>query len=224
MLRPPAEVVGSKQTYYANKLGSAHLAASWLNMLLHTERGTRESVAGRGRRSGVRAVRRPARRLDQDHDAVGEQLQLQNVLHANSEQIRDGHRFVDPSLRRMAQSLDDLGLPKRLHELDRRDLGGAQQAGRARRRHPRGARDPRPAARGLHRPLRRVRGDLALLGGGGRAGAAQAGQGRRPGRVPAAAPPSPPPTRPTRCRTACAPPYRRRCAGACARWPASERR
>ena len=44
-----AEVVGSKQTYYANRLGSAHLAASWLNMLLHTERGTRESVADGGR-------------------------------------------------------------------------------------------------------------------------------------------------------------------------------
>ena len=55
MLRPPAEVVGSKQKYYANKLGSAHLAASWVNMLLHTERATRsvdgvgEADAGQGR-------------------------------------------------------------------------------------------------------------------------------------------------------------------------------
>ena len=49
MLRPPAEVVGSKQKYYANRLGSSHLAASWLNMLLHTERATRESVADGGR-------------------------------------------------------------------------------------------------------------------------------------------------------------------------------
>ena len=48
---------------------------------------------------------------------VGEQLQLQHVLHANSEAIRDGHRFVDPSLRRMSQSLDDLALPPKLHEL-----------------------------------------------------------------------------------------------------------
>ncbi|MGA8255098.1 MAG: sulfotransferase family protein [Nocardioides sp.] len=115
MLRPPAEVVGSKQTYYANKLGSAHLAASWLNMLLHTERGTRESVA-----DGGRVFVRYADLLDdwtKTTMQVGEQLQLQHVLHANSEQIRDGHRFVDPSLRRMTQSLDDLGLPTRLHEL-----------------------------------------------------------------------------------------------------------
>ena len=111
MLRPPAEVVGSKQTYYANRLGSAHLAASWLNMLLHTERGTRESG---------RVFVRYSDLLDDWTKTVmqvGEQLQLQHVLHANSEAIRDGHRFVDPSLRRMSQSLDDLALPPKLHEL-----------------------------------------------------------------------------------------------------------
>jgi len=115
MLRPPAEVVGSKQKYYANRLGSAHLAASWLNMLLHTERATRESVA-----DGGRVFVRYADLLDdwtRTTMAVGDKLQLQGVLHANSEQIREGHRFVDPSLRRMAQSLDDLGLPPKLHEL-----------------------------------------------------------------------------------------------------------
>jgi hypothetical protein len=119
MLRPPAEVVGSKQTYYANKLGSAHLAASWLNMLLHTERGTRDSaVASSG--GGGRVFVRYADLLDDWTRVtmdVGERLQLQHVLHANSEQIRDGHRFVDPSLRRMTLTLDDLALPPRLHEL-----------------------------------------------------------------------------------------------------------
>ena len=114
MLRPPAEVVGSKQTYYGNRLGSAHLAASWLNMLLHTERATRESVA-----DGGRVFVRYADLLDDWTGVmhVGERLELQHVLHANSEAIRDGHRFVDPSLRRMTLSLDDLGLPPRLHEL-----------------------------------------------------------------------------------------------------------
>ncbi|WP_246081878.1 sulfotransferase family protein [Nocardioides litoris] len=115
MLRPPAEVVGSKQTYYANKLGSAHLAASWLNMLLHTERGTRGTEGG-----ADRVFVRYADLLDDWTRVVmdaGERLQLQHVLHASSEQIRDGHRFVDPSLRRMTLTLDDLGLPPRLHEL-----------------------------------------------------------------------------------------------------------
>ena len=125
MLRPPAEVVGSKQTYYANKLGSAHLTASWLNMLLHTERGTRDTSGGDGAgegggASGGRVFVRYADLLadwTRTTMHVGETLQLQHVLHANSEQIRDGHRFVDPSLRRMGQSLDDLALPPRLHEL-----------------------------------------------------------------------------------------------------------
>ncbi|MCW2766544.1 MAG: hypothetical protein JWO11_2503 [Nocardioides sp.] len=115
MLRPPSEVVGSKQKYYANRLGSAHLAASWLNMLLHTERATRESVA-----DGGRAFVRYGDLLDdwtRTCMQVGETLGLQHVLHARSEAIRDGHRFVDPGLRRMTQGLDDLDLPPRLHEL-----------------------------------------------------------------------------------------------------------
>jgi len=115
MLRPVTEVVGSKQKYYANRLGSAHLAASWLNMLLHTERATRESVA-----DGGRVFVRYGDLLDDWVKVVmqlGEQLELQNVLHAKSEQIRDGHRFVDPGLRRVTQSLADLQLPPKLHDL-----------------------------------------------------------------------------------------------------------
>ncbi len=118
MLRPPAEVVGSKQTYYANRLGSAHLAASWLNMLLHTERGTRTEPGAPG--AGGRVFVRYADLLDdwtRTTMHVGQALQLEGVLHADSEQIREGHRFVDPSLRRITQTLDDLNLPARLHEL-----------------------------------------------------------------------------------------------------------
>ncbi len=115
MLRPPAEVVGSKQTYYKNRLGSAHLAASWLNMLLHTERATRESAG-----DGGRVFVRYADLLDDWTRivmGVGEQLQLQHVMHARSEAIRNGHRFVDPGLRRVTQTLADLALPPRLHDL-----------------------------------------------------------------------------------------------------------
>ncbi|MEV7430011.1 sulfotransferase family protein [Nocardioides sp. NPDC092400] len=123
MLRPPAEVVGSKQTYYKNRLGSAHLAASWLNMLLHTERATRGSTDG-GTDGAVDGSARVFVRYGDLLDDwtrtcmhAGETLGLQHVLHARSEQIRDGHRFVDPSLRRVTQSLEDLGLPRRLHDL-----------------------------------------------------------------------------------------------------------
>lgn len=115
MLRPPAEVVGSKQKYYANKLGSAHLAASWVNMLLHTERATRPAEGDGGRvfvryedllSDWVRTV-----------TGLGHALDLQTIIHTRSDQIREVHRFIDPTLRRVTSTLDDLGLPRRLHEL-----------------------------------------------------------------------------------------------------------
>jgi hypothetical protein len=114
MLRPPAEVVGSRQTYYRTRLGAAHLAASWVNVMLHTEHATRES-AGDGR-----VFVRYADLLD-DWAAVvlqvGERLGLEHVRHASPGAVAAGDRFVDPSLRRMSQTLDELGLPPRLHRL-----------------------------------------------------------------------------------------------------------
>lgn len=114
MLRPPAEVVGSKQKYYANKLGSAHLAASWVNMLLHTERATRDD-AGRSRVF----VRYEDLLTDWVKTTmhVGKVLDLQSIVHTRSDLIREVHRFIDPSLRRVNVSLEDLGLPSRLLEL-----------------------------------------------------------------------------------------------------------
>lgn len=114
MLRSPAEVVASKETYYANRLGSAHLAASWVNMLLHTERATRSH--GESGRVFVRY----GDLLDDWTKTVmhvGESLQLQHILHAGTEVIREGHRFVDPGLRRMTRSLDELQLPTRLQTI-----------------------------------------------------------------------------------------------------------
>lgn len=114
MLRAPAEVVGSKQKYYANKLGSAHLAASWLNMLLHTERATRDEAG-----SARVFVRYEDLLTDWVKTTmhVGRTLDLQTIIHTRSDLIREVHRFVDPTLRRVTSSLDDLALPPRLHEL-----------------------------------------------------------------------------------------------------------
>ena len=119
MLRPPAEVVGSKQKYYANKLGSAHLAASWVNMLLHTERATRDSAPGADGTTGRVFVRYGDLLTDwvQTTMAMGEALDLQSIIHARSDQVRAVHRFIDPNLRRVTQTLEDLELPPRLHEL-----------------------------------------------------------------------------------------------------------
>jgi hypothetical protein len=121
MLRPPAEVVGSKQKYYANKLGSAHLAASWVNMLLHTERATRsvEGLGGGGAGQGRVFVRYEDLLTDwvRTTTALGHSLDLQTIVHTRSDQIREVHRFIDPHLRRVTSTLDDLALPKRLHDL-----------------------------------------------------------------------------------------------------------
>ena len=119
MLRPPAEVVGSKQKYYANKLGSAHLTASWLNMLLHTERATRDNILG-SVDGGGRVFVRYSDLLDdwvRTTMSLGHRLDVQSVIHTRSDQIREVHRFIDPSLRRVTLSLSDLALPPRLHEL-----------------------------------------------------------------------------------------------------------
>ena len=115
MLRPPAEVVGSKQKYYANKLGSAHLAASWVNMLLHTERATRPAE-GDGGRVFVRYEDLLSDWV-RTTTTMGHSLGLQTIIHTRSDQIREVHRFIDPHLRRVTSTLDDLALPRRLHDL-----------------------------------------------------------------------------------------------------------
>ena len=48
---------------------------------------------------------------------VGHTLDLQSIVHTRSDLIREVHRFIDPTLRRVTSSLDDLALPPRLHEL-----------------------------------------------------------------------------------------------------------
>ena len=49
--------------------------------------------------------------------AMGHTLDLQTIIHTRSDQIREVHRFIDPNLRRVTATLDDLGLPPRLHDL-----------------------------------------------------------------------------------------------------------
>ena len=91
MLRPPAEVVGSKQKYYANKLGSAHLAASWVNMLLHTERATRPAEGDGGAAQARVFVRYEDLLTDwvKTTTALGHALDLQTIIHTRSDQIRE---------------------------------------------------------------------------------------------------------------------------------------
>ena len=149
-------------------------------MLLHTERGTRESV-GR-RRPGLRPLRRPARRLGQDDHA--RRRDPPAPARAARRQRADPRRAP---VRRPRPAPDEpdprrtSSLPPRLHELTAATWEELNKLADPGGDTPDGARGARPAARGLRRPLRGVGGDLALVRGRRRAAAQAAGKARTPG-------------------------------------------
>ncbi len=111
MLRPPAEVVRSKERHYAGRLGNAGRATAWLNMMLHTERATRGSE---------RVFLRYHDLLDDWTSAIyqlGDAFGLQGVLNADIPDISRVHDFIDPSLHRSGGSWDDLDVPTGVREL-----------------------------------------------------------------------------------------------------------
>jgi hypothetical protein len=111
MLRPPTEVVGSKQRYYSAKAGEVQRTAAWVNMMLHTERATRE---------GTRAfVRYDDLLTDWTVPVfrVGQELDLEAVKGASANSIRAVHQFIDPDLKRVQTTWDDVEVPARLREI-----------------------------------------------------------------------------------------------------------
>ncbi|MEP9362469.1 sulfotransferase [Nocardioides sp. CN2-186] len=109
MLRPPAEVVGSKRASYNRCLDDAHGVASWLNLMLGTERATRGAD-----RAFVRY-----------HDLLDDWVATTDHLAANlglvldldrARSTREIDRFVDPGLRRVRLTWSDLDLPAAVAE------------------------------------------------------------------------------------------------------------
>lgn len=114
MLRHVTEVVGSKQRYYtqsSNDAGAVQRTAAWVNMMLHTERATRG-----GRRAFVRYDD-----LLRDWTVpvfhLGQDLDLRRVQEATANSIRQVHQFIDPGLRRVQTTWDDVPVPTRLRDL-----------------------------------------------------------------------------------------------------------
>ena len=100
MLRPPAEVVASKSTYYGGRMADGSRTAAWVNMMLKTEFMTRATP---------RAFVRYHDLLDDWTTAVyraGEQLGLVGVEATSTDNIRRVHQFVDPRLRRVHHDLE----------------------------------------------------------------------------------------------------------------------
>jgi len=111
MLRPPAEVVGSKNAYYGGRQGDISRLAGWANVMLCTERATRGSA---------RAFVRYHDLLDDWTKTVvrlGEELDLAEVAEAGTGKMQEVHTFVDPQLRRVRATWDDLSVPDNLREV-----------------------------------------------------------------------------------------------------------
>lgn len=111
MLRPPTEVVGSKQRYYAARIGEVQRTAAWINMMLHTERATRGSA-----RAFVRYADMLADWTVPVFD-IGTRFDLAAVQGATANDIRAVHAFIDPRLKRVSLTWDDLEVPPRLQEV-----------------------------------------------------------------------------------------------------------
>ncbi|QYJ03737.1 hypothetical protein KUV85_15630 [Nocardioides panacisoli] len=111
MLRPPAEVVGSKRKYYNALNSPSHLAASWVNMLLHTEHETRSAGGGRA------FVRYADLLQDWRGTAAHVNSSLGVALSEDPDRVAEADSFIDPALRRVTPDLAELGLAPPLHDL-----------------------------------------------------------------------------------------------------------
>ncbi|MCW2764538.1 MAG: hypothetical protein JWO11_497 [Nocardioides sp.] len=111
MLRPVTEVVGSKQQYYGSKFGEVNRTAAWVNMMLHTERSTRGSARA--------FVRYDDMLTDWTIPlfGIGQQFDLDAVKSASANDIRKVHAFIDPSLRRVQLTWDEIEVPVRLRDI-----------------------------------------------------------------------------------------------------------
>ena len=168
--------------------GAVTRTAAWINIMLHTERATRGQQ---------RAFVRYGDLLEdwtQPVFALGEAFDLAAVKTAMAVDIAEVHRFIDPSLRRVTMTWDDIDVPTRLRELADETWQALDSwpTGRRRLGRPPGA--VRPAAGRLRRattprPRRSRRSTVA-----GRAPRGQPRGPLRPGRRagPGGADPRPP--------------------------------
>jgi hypothetical protein len=111
ILREPAEVLHSLGKAYGDWQGDASRAGSWINMMLYTERATRDTS-----RSFVRYTDM-LQDWPREVARVGEELDLVPIRTANTVQMRKVYDFIDPSLRRSVVTWDDLDVPQALVDL-----------------------------------------------------------------------------------------------------------
>ncbi|UUZ61215.1 sulfotransferase family protein [Nocardioides sp. B-3] len=111
MLRPVTEVIGSKKKYYEQRTGDVTRTAARINMMLHTERATRGEARRFVRYGDLLAD------WTQPVFALGEAFDLTSVKTAMANDIAQVHKFIDPSLRRVTLTRDDVEVPASLRDL-----------------------------------------------------------------------------------------------------------
>jgi len=114
VLRPPPEVVGSKQRYYDAHVGEVARLAAWVNMTLHTEHATRGCD---------RVFVRYGDLLDDWQTTikrVGDTLGLPAVQTAQPTRLREAGALIDLALHRVRLTWDDLEAPAPLVDLAQR--------------------------------------------------------------------------------------------------------
>ncbi len=111
MLRPPMEVIGSKQVAYRNRVGDVDALAAWVNLMLQTERTTRGTT---------RVFVRYHDLLDDWETCVGragEALGLPALSTVDEHHRRRVDAFIDPSLSRMQRTWEDFEGPQALRDV-----------------------------------------------------------------------------------------------------------
>jgi hypothetical protein len=111
MLRHPAAVIASKQRWYGEWQGNVARAAGWVQLMLYTERATRDSPrAFVGYEDLLEDWTVTVAR-------VAETLDLAPVRDASAQAMRDVHGFVDRTLSRSRPDWGELALPPALRAL-----------------------------------------------------------------------------------------------------------
>lgn len=111
MVRHPAAVIDSKQTWYGGNQGETGRAAGWLNQTLFTERATR---------GAPRAFVRYDDLLEdwtQTVGQIGEHLDLDVVRDAPANSLRAAHDLIDRGLSRSRPDWGDTTVPDALRAL-----------------------------------------------------------------------------------------------------------
>ncbi|HEX6255785.1 MAG TPA: hypothetical protein VFZ70_08225 [Euzebyales bacterium] len=114
MLRHPAEVVKSKETWYDAMSNPANRLAGWVNTMLYTERSTRDD-----KRSYVLFED-----LLEDWTLsvarAGKELDLDVLNKARTQEMRDASEVIDRKLHRSKASLKDIPAPDELRNFAQR--------------------------------------------------------------------------------------------------------